>query len=277
MLHPGEDRFGRFAIFAIGGVAQRLRWIPPARLVMGSPVGEDGTEDDDEPQHEVELTRGFWLAETPCTQALWQAVMGSNPSHSRSDDRPVDSVSWDDCQAFLVRLATLVPGLGARMPTEAEWEHACRAGTTGATWAGAVGRGRGDDPPQLDAIAWYDGNCDVDFHLDDREDSSGRPPQQYPPARRGTHPVGKKQANPFGLHDMLGNVWELCEDVFGRYAAVSVTDPRGPAEGPYRVLRGGCWDSDASEVRAASRCAHARYRRNFLVGFRLARSEAPGT
>ena len=131
----GEDRFGPFMSFAVGGVVQRMRWIPPGTFLMGSPEGEAGRYDDEGPQHEVELRHGLWLGETPCTQALWQAVMGGNPSSFVHEDRPVEQVSWDDCQSFLGRLDALVPGIEARLPTEAEWEYACRGGTTSATWA----------------------------------------------------------------------------------------------------------------------------------------------
>src|SRR5207244_2459581 len=119
-------------------------------FLMGSPVGEVGRFKDEGPQHEVALTTGYWLAETPCSQALWRAVMGSNPSHFKSPHRPVERVSWEDCQVFLTRLDKFLPG--ARLPTEAEWERACRAGTTGATWVGELKLRGESDAPQLDAI-----------------------------------------------------------------------------------------------------------------------------
>ena len=143
----GEDRHGLFAAFAVGppdrAVEQRMRWIPPGTFRMGSPKTERGRWRDEGPQHDVTLSRGYWLGETPVTQALWVAVMGENPSRFRGEQpedlqRPVERVSWDDCQGFLDRLNAQVPGLAARLPTEAEWERACRAGTTAATWVGEL-------------------------------------------------------------------------------------------------------------------------------------------
>ena len=134
----GEDRHGLFMGFSIAGVTQRLRYIPPGEFLMGSPqrIGRY----DDEEQHPVRIAEGFWLADTPCTQALWQAVMGRT-RHLKDAMRPVETVSWDDCQEFLHRLNKRVPGLSARLPSEVEWEYACRAGTPTATWAGDLESG----------------------------------------------------------------------------------------------------------------------------------------
>src|SRR5438128_6861266 len=106
-----------------------MRWIPPGRFWMGSPADEDGRYDDEGPQHEVQFTQGVWLFDTPCTQALWQAVMGTDPSEFKGKNRPVESVSWEDSQTFLDKLNAQLPGLALRLPTEAQWEYACRAGT----------------------------------------------------------------------------------------------------------------------------------------------------
>ena len=132
----GEDRqFGPFVILELprpgGGapVRQRWRWVPPGSFVMGSPPDEPGRFKDEGPEHWVTLTRGYWIADTPCTQAFWEAVMGENPSHFRDPLRPVEQVSWDDVQVFLGRLNERVPGLQATLPTEAQWEYACRAGS----------------------------------------------------------------------------------------------------------------------------------------------------
>ena len=141
-------------LIVVRGVKHCLRWIPPGRFYRGSPETEIGRWDDEGPVHEVELSAGYWLGETPVTQALWEAVMGENPSHFQGATRPVEQVSFEDCQEFLGRLNQLVPGLGARLPTEAEWERACRAGTQTAR--------RGDlRPGEAHAraavrIAWYD-------------------------------------------------------------------------------------------------------------------------
>jgi len=272
MKEEGEDRFGRFGSFEVRGVVHRMRWIPPGMFVMGSPQSEAGRFNDEGPQHQLTLTRGYWLGETPCTQALWRAVMGTNPSRFQSPDRPVEQVSWGDCQAFLEKLGGLAAGLPPRLPAEAEWEYACRAGTTHATWAGGLDIQGQRNAPALDAIAWYGGNSGVGFELHNGAASSDWPEKQYPHMKVGTRSVGKKAANPFGLYDMLGNVWEWCEDGQRAYTAASVTDPRGPTDaGSGRVIRGGSWRDYARDVRAASRRADRPGGRSDDLGFRLCR------
>ena len=256
----GEDDHGAFAVFAIGSaerrVEHRMRWIPPGTFVMGSPEHERGRFDDEGPQREVALTRGFWLGETPVTQALWVAVMADNPSHFRGDraadlQRPVERTSWDDCQAFVVRLNAETADLNARLPTEAEWEYACRSDTTEATWIGELSRI--NCAAELESIAWYNDN------------SGGE-----------THPVGLKSPNLWGLHDMLGNVSEWCVDVADGvhrvrpYAIAEATDPAAVGPGTFRVTRGGSWSSRALAVRAASRRSASRSLRVPYYGFRLA-------
>jgi len=244
----GEDQHGMFMGFGVGEVVQRLRYIPPGRFLMGSPEDELGRLEREGPQHEVELSEGYWLADTPCTQALWEAVMGQNPSRFVDPKNPVERVSWDDCQEFLRRLKEQVPGLNARLPSEAEWEYACRGETGGATWVGELD---GDETATvLDPIAWYIGNSE------DR-----------------THPVGRKTANPFGLYDMLGNVWEWCQDVYGPYSAAAQEDTTGPTVGSDRVNRGGSWCSVAGLVRAANRDWLSPDIRDGYLGFRLARGQ----
>jgi len=240
----GKDRHGLFMEFRVGAVTHRLRWIPPGRFWMGSPEGEAGRFEWEGPRHEVELTTGYWLGETPVTQALWEAVMGNNPSQFKGAERPVEQVSWEECMAFMEALEGQVPGLGARLPTEAEWERACRGGTDGATWLG------GNDEATLDAIAWWSGN-------------SGNE----------THPVRLKAANPYGLYDMLGNVAEWCLDGQRTYGEALVRDPYGDLDGPYRVYRGGSWLWDARAVRAAYRIAFPPSFRDGGLGFRLARGQ----
>ncbi len=266
----GEDRYGVFVVFEIGGVEQRLRWIRPGRFWMGSPEEEQG-RDDDEIRHRVTLTAGFWLADTPCTQALWLAVMdGENPSRFVSLQRPVEQVSWQDCQEFLQVLNRRVSALELRLPSEAEWEHACRAGTETATYAGDLEIVGANDAPLLHDIGWYGGNSGVDFDLTEGEDSSNWPEKQHPHHRAGTRLVAEKEANPWGLYDTLGNVWEWCHDWYGGYESVEQRNPTGPEEGANRVIRGGAWNYDARYVRAAYRYYwHPSLRYDFL-GFRLA-------
>ncbi len=264
----GQDSYGEWASFEVGGVEQRLRWIPPGKFTMGTPESEAGRWGAEGPQHQVTLTQGFWLAKTPCTQALWEAVMVENPSRFRSPHRPVERVSWEDCQRFIERSNTLIPGLEARLPSEAEWEYACRAGTKAATWRGSLEILGQRNAPDLDAIAWYGGNSGVEFDLKDGHDSSDWPEKQHPHTLAGTRDVGQKLANPWGLYDMLGNVFEWCEDGWAEYEEGPEVDP--VREGGNRVGRGGSWYSNARIVRAACRIRWAPGSRDGDLGFRLA-------
>ena len=194
-----------------------MRLIPSGTFVMGSPEDEEGRYDVEGPIHQVTLTRAYWLADTPCTQAVYEAVIGSNPSRFKGATHPVEQVSWDDAQTFLQAINERIQGLDLRLPTEAQWEYACRAGTAGARYA------------ELDRIAWYD------------ENAGGR-----------THPVQQKAPNAWGLYDPLGNVFEWCQDWFGRYGSEQQLDPIGPTGGDYRVIRGGSCCADARDCRAAS-------------------------
>ena len=271
----GRDRYGLWATLRVKDVEQRMRWIAPGRFMMGSPGSEPGRGDDEGPQHEVTLTWGFWLADTPCTQALWQVVMGENPSRFRSPQRPVEKVSWHAVQGFLARLEQ---GGGDEhsyrwcLPTEAQWEYACRAGTTTATHAGPIEILGDNNAPVLDDIAWYGGNSGVDYDLDEFADSSEWPEMQYPHTRAGTRDVGLKQPNQWGLYDMLGNVYEWCADVHREYQATAVQDP-SQYSGPDRVSRGGSWFSYARFVRAVVRYWGVPGYRDDFLGFRLARGQ----
>ncbi|WP_295393649.1 formylglycine-generating enzyme family protein [uncultured Thiodictyon sp.] len=230
----------------IKGIAVGFRWILPGRFLMGSPADEHERRDN-ERQHEVILTRGFWLAETACTQALWQALMGENPSQFKGERRPVESVSWDGVQRFIERLNGAVPGLAARLPTEAQWEYACRAGTTT-----PFSFGEDIDPGQAN----YDGNYPY------RGDQKGL-------YREQTVDVASLPPNPWGFYEMHGNVWEWCQDWYGEYPADPLTDPRGPATGVSRVLRGGGWFRDGRSLRCATRGHFDPGSRRQNSGFRL--------
>jgi formylglycine-generating enzyme required for sulfatase activity len=223
----------------LGGIG--VRWIPAGRFRMGSPAGEEGRFDK-EVQHEVELSAGFFMAQTECTQGQWEAVMGSNPSKCKGSNLPVEQVSWEDAVAYCVKLTqkqrsegVLPEGWKYALPTEAQWEYACRAGSTAARYG------------ELDVVAWYPGN-------------SGRI----------THPVGSKEANAWGLQDMLGNVNEWCGDWYGDYPSGSVTNPKGPSSGSFRVLRGGSWYCNPQFCRAAYRNRSAPDYRLNCIGFRPA-------
>ena len=224
--------------------------IPSGTFTMGSPSDEPG-RNDDERQHPVTLSKGFYMQTTEVTQGQWGQTMVSNPSSFKGDDRPVNRVSWHDCQEFIRRLNQKERTNKYRLPTEAEWEYACRAGSTAAFANGDISEtGCGHDA-NLDAMGWYCGN-------------SGRK----------THPVAQKNPNAWGLYDMHGNVWEWCQDWFEAYPYGHVTDPKGPSSVYFivmRIFRGASWLCYAEHCRSASRCGDdPRYCDSYL-GFRVAR------
>ena len=225
-------------------------WIPPGEFRMGSTSRH--ADSDEKPVTRVRITRGFWLGKYEVTQRQWEGVMGSNPSgfNSCGGDCPVEGFSWNDAQEFIGKLNGRSGGRRYRLPTEAEWEYAARAGTTTDTYAGDITKPSGNDPV-LNRIAWY------------HENSGG-----------GTHPVGRKAPNAWGLHDMLGNVREWVGDWYGDYSGGTVTDPDGPRSGSVRVNRGGSWNYDARDCRSAYRIRNwPGGRFNFYLGFRLLRTE----
>ena len=281
----GQDEFGVFVAFTLGEVTQRLRWIPPGRFLMGSPEEETrGLAKHDyerewfereHPQHTVFITQGFWLFDTPCTQALWEAVMGDNPSRFKSPRRPVEQVSWDEAQTFLRRINARIPGLELALPTEAQWEYACRAGKDTALYSGPIEILGERNAPALDAIAWYGGNSGVGFDLEDGHDSSSWPEMQYTNPKSGSREVGQKRPTPWGLYDMLGNVWEWCADGKRTYSKETQLDPIGPLEaGAARVVRGGSGDGFARFCRSACRGYYSPGDRSYDIGFRCARVQA---
>ena len=182
-----------------GGTRLAMVYLPPGEFLMGYDMGFRASE----PVHRVTLTHGYWLGRTEVTQAQWRAVMGNNPSFFQGDDKPVEQVSWDDCQAFLTRLNQLVPNLVCRLPTEAEWDYAARTSSLSSGF-----------DPKAD-LAWNPKN------------SLGQ-----------THPVAQKNPNPWGLYDMVGNVWEWCADGFGPFLPYPQTDPQGPVS-DLRTIKGG--------------------------------------
>ena len=229
----GEEREWEIA----PGVKMTFCWCPAGDFLMGSPETEDG-RGSDENQVRVTITKGFWMAKTELTQAQWTAIMGNNPSSFNGDDLPVERVSWDDAQEFIKKVngsGEIPKGWKIALPTEAQWEYACRAGETGSYSGGTI-----------EQVAWYDGNSDSK-----------------------THAVGTKKSNAWGLHDTHGNVWEWCADWYG-YELVGGSDPSGPSSGVGRVLRGGSWISFAARCRAAFRGWYNPADRDYDLGFRPA-------
>ncbi len=207
---------------------------------MGSPGEEEGRWSDEGPRHLVTIEPGFWIFDTPCTQALWEAVIGENPSRFKGPDRPVELVNWNQCQEFLTSLNSRLNGIRLSLPSETQWEYACRVGTETPRYR--------EDP---DVIAWYSANSQDE-----------------------THPVAGKEPNPWGLYDMLGNVWEWCEDLcVDDYREQSRAAASDPASAP-RVIRGGSWNDVARLVRAACRIGYGPSYRNYYLGFRCAEFRA---
>jgi formylglycine-generating enzyme required for sulfatase activity len=228
------------------GVTMKLVLISPGTFMMGSPDSEQGRESKEGPQHEVAISKPFYMGVTEVTQAQYEAVMGTNPSKFKGPTNPVDSVIWDEAVLFCRKLSEKT-GKTFRLPTEAEWEYACRAGTK-------TRFSFGDSESVLGDYAWWQSN------------SGGK-----------AHPVGQKKPNPWGLYDMHGNVWEWCADWWGPYPKGPITDPFGPATASgYRVLRGGSWlNGDSGRFRCAFRDSY-EYRaptlRGSYDGFRCART-----
>jgi sulfatase modifying factor 1 len=242
----GEDELGIWLEFAIQNIMQRMRWIPPGRFSMGSPYDELHRHHS-ESRHEVTLQKGFWISDTACPQELWQAVMEKNPSEKKGTKRPVENVSWDDCNEFLRRVNGRLGKVFLSLPTEAQWEYACRAGTTSPFHFGIT--------VTADQVNY---NGEYPYFGEKKEMNRGE-----------TVEIKSLPPNQWGLYEMHGNVWEWCMDWYGKYEVESVVDPVGPAQGTYRVLRGGSAYSAAADCRSAarSRChTDGRYSRN---GFRF--------
>jgi len=204
------------------GVTMKLVLIRPGKFMMGSPNSEQGHADIEGPQHEVTISKPFYMSVTEVTQAQYQAIMGTNPSHFKGETNPVDTVSWNDATEFCKKLSDKTRQ-AVRLPTEAEWEYACRAGSRTRFCFGDAGEGLGE-------YAWYTVN------------SGGT-----------THSVGQKKPNAWGLYDMHGNLWEWCADWYGGYPEGAVTDPQGAASASKRVQRGGAWYHRPDTCRSANR------------------------
>ena len=273
----GKDQYGTWADLKIADVTQRFRWIQPGSFTMGTTQAEKDAALASIPNsktewfereipHQVTLTQGFWLADSACTQALWQAITGSNPaSFKDSPENPVEQVSWGDCQQFLSQLNDRVSGGGFRLPSEAQWEYACRAGTTTAFSFGST-----ITPEQVN----YNGN----FPFGDAAKGL---------FRQKTVPVKSLPPNAWGLYEMHGNVWQMCNDWYGDFSGSAERDPTGPSSGfvrdsqggivnyEARVSRGGSWNYEASGCRSASRTGGPPSYRLPNLGFRIAAQATP--
>jgi formylglycine-generating enzyme required for sulfatase activity len=219
-------------------IGMKFVYVKPGTFMMGGANGES-READNETRHRVTLSRGYYIQTTEVTQGQWRKVMGDNPSRFKDcgDDCPVDNVNWKDAQSFIQKLNQLDTHGKYRLPTEAEWEYACRAGSD-STFA---------NDNSLDRMGWYNKN-----------------------SRNGTHPVAQKKPNAWGLYDMHGNVWEWCSDWYGDYPSYDVTDPQGASWGRLRVLRGGGWSLTDRNCRSASRLTNSPDYRDSDLGLRLA-------
>ena len=233
----GHDKLSAGDTIAIelkNGINILMAYCPPGEFVMGSPVDEV-YRCPNEPQHHVRLTRGYWIGKYLVTQEQWQIIMGVNVSYFIGDKLPVDQVNWNECQEFVKRLKAFTK-FEMRLPTDAEWEYACRAGTIGPFSGNGV----------LDDMGWHEGNSDDT-----------------------THPVGMKLPNAWGIYDMHGNVWEWCNDWYGDNILKNTINPTGPDAGDERIMRGGAWDCHYRECRSARRFKCHPNKRDYFYGFRV--------
>ena len=216
-------------------VSIKMIWVQPGSFMMGSPLTEVGRKAEREKQHKVTITKGYWLAETEFTQEQWTKIMHNNPSKNKGKDFPVEQVSYNDIQQFLFKINR--QGKKFRLPTEAEWEYACRANTTTA-YAG-----------NIEEMTWHKGNSEI-----------------------VSHPVALKKPNAWGFYDMHGNILEKCSDWLEEDNTKTTIDPKGPKTGLYKVDRGGQFTGRIRHTRAADRQRSLPASRTFYLGFRLARS-----
>jgi formylglycine-generating enzyme required for sulfatase activity len=228
-----------------GGGAESARGpafvsIQPGEFLMGCDAGARECKEDEKPPRLIRMTKAFEIGKHEVTQGEWQSVMGNNPSNFKGSSRPVENIRWTDAQEFLKRLNARNDGYRYRLPTEAEWEYAARAG------------GAGPETASVDKHAWHEGNSGFE-----------------------TRPGGQAQPNVWGLHDMLGNVAEWVEDWYGAaFAGAETTDPKGPASGRERVVRGGSWFNQATELRVSARDQLTPDATSDRVGFRIVREAA---
>ena len=239
VVQPTVTNSDNISIPVKDGISIDMVRVEAGTFTMGATAEMKEPYDWEKPTHRVTLTNDYYIGKYEVTQALWQAVMGSNPSYFKGNNLPVEQVSWDDCQKFISKL-NRITGKTFRLPTEAEWEYAARGGkkSRGYQYSGSS---------NLSDVAWYSGDV--------------------------THAVGTKQPNELGIYDMSGNVWEWCQDWYGAYSSSSLVNPTGANSGSDRVFRGGCWNFNAGYCRSSFRNFIAPDYRDFYLGLRLVLSE----
>ena len=229
-------------VLTVNGVRYEFALVDAGTFTMGATDGDVDAYGWEKPAHQVTITKDYYIGKTEVTQALWKAVMGNNPSDFKGDNKPVEQLSWNDCQEFIRKLNSLT-GKAFRLPTEAEWEFAARGGNNSRHY-----KYSGSD--NLHEVGWYTAN-----------------------SSNTTHDVATKQPNELGIYDMSGNVYEWCQDWYGDYSSNAQYDPAGPTSGSYRVGRGGSWFSDAGYCRSSNRYFYNPVYRIINLGFRLCLSE----
>jgi len=262
-VDSGQDQYGQWAEFVYKNVRQRMRWIEPGEFLMGSPPDEHDRQEREGPQHQVILEQGYWLFDTACTQALWVAVMGNNPSRFKGENHPVENVSWNDCQQFFNKINQAILDLELSLPSEAQWEYTCRAGTNT-----PFSFGETIDPDKVN----YDGNYPYR-----EEDKKG----QY---RQETLSAKALPVNPWGLYQMHGNVWEWVDDVWHESYESAPEDGAAWVESGgenddqadlLRVFRGGSWSDRSHDCRCSYRDGYGADYNGLVLGFRPARVQDP--
>ena len=236
---------GEKLTFTVGGVSFTMIYVEGGTFTMGCTSEQGGDCDDDEKAVHTVTLSDYYIGQTEVTQALWQAVMGTNPSYFKGSNNPVESVSWDDCDAFVKKLSQLT-GRRFALPTEAQWEYAARGGKKSGPYKYDSGHYKYAGSNSIGNVAWYDDN-----------------------SNSSTHPVAQKLPNELGLYDMSGNVWEWCLDWYGAYSTTSQTNPTGPSSGSSRMLRGGSWNFNAQYCRVAYRYNFTPTLRYKSLGFRV--------
>ena len=266
VLNPPSEFVNTFSedndsniIFTVNGVSFTMVYVEGGSFMMGvkSAWDEDASESES-PAHKVTL-HSYLIGQTEVTQELWETVMGYNPSMFQDKNCPVEQISWNDCLTFIAELNSLT-GRTFRLPTEAEWEFAARGGNKGRGYKYSGSK-------KINDVAWYWQNSGDRFI---RGDDSSWEPEKIQKNHCRVHPVGTKSPNELGIYDMSGNVWEWCQDWFGKYTNSPQTNPTGPSIGSSRIFRGGCWEINAKYCRVTTRFRTDPRIKNYNLGLRLA-------